>query len=49
MARHVREFGQGLKESHDGTDSLLKGLADAYEGASCAAAAEGCGGPVAEA
>lgn len=33
-AGHVREFGQGLKESHDGTDSLLKGLADAYEGAS---------------
>lgn len=31
---HVREFGQGLKESHDDTDSLLKGLADAYEGAS---------------
>ncbi|MEU6326377.1 hypothetical protein ABZ851_03645 [Streptomyces sp. NPDC047049] len=31
---HVREFGQGLKESHDGMDGALKGLADAYEGAS---------------
>lgn len=31
---HVREFGQGLKESHDGMDGALKGLAGAYEGAS---------------
>nr|WP_237550612.1 hypothetical protein [Streptomyces sp. SID8354] len=33
-AGHVREFGQGLKESHDGTDSLVKELSEAYEGAS---------------
>ncbi|MEV0371389.1 hypothetical protein AB0I10_16440 [Streptomyces sp. NPDC050636] len=33
-AGHVREFGQGLSESHNGMDSVLKGLAGAYEGAS---------------
>lgn len=33
-AGHVREFGQNLAEGHSGLDSTLKGLADAYEGAS---------------
>ncbi|MFF9782067.1 hypothetical protein YWIDRAFT_03435 [Streptomyces sp. SceaMP-e96] len=33
-AGHVREFGQGLAEGHSGLDSVLKGLADGYEGAS---------------
>lgn len=32
-AQHVREFGQGMAESHDDTDVLLKNLGGAYEGA----------------
>ncbi len=33
-AGHVREFGQGMSETHDDTDILVKNLGGAYEGAS---------------
>ncbi|MFC8723470.1 WXG100 family type VII secretion target, partial [Kitasatospora sp. NPDC057198] len=33
-AQHVREFGRGMRESHDDTDALLKNLGGAFEGAS---------------
>ncbi|MEV4616560.1 hypothetical protein AB0K43_28765 [Kitasatospora sp. NPDC049258] len=32
-AAHIREFGQGMAESHDDTDSLLKNLGGAFDGA----------------
>lgn len=32
-AQHVRDFGKGLTEAHEGTGVLLKNLGGAYEGA----------------